>query len=379
MLSYWERESFLTYDHIIIGGGIVGMSTALSIRQRDPLASILILERGLLPTGASTRNAGFACIGSLTEILDDLHTMTPAEVVALVALRRAGLRRLRDRLGDDAIGYAENGSYELITEGEVAALDHLYHVNELLRPLLGSEAFSRCDEKIRQFGLGESVRHLIRNHHEGQLHSGRAMRALIGRCLEQRIEIKTGAEVIRVEEQAHYAEVLVAHTHLAEQVAFRAGSVAICTNAFTNRLLPGLDIQPGRGQVLITKPIPGLKVKGIFHFDQGYYYFREVDGRILFGGGRHLDFEGERTESFAHTDLILSDLRSKLAGIILPHTPFEIDYTWSGIMAFGSDKAPVIRQHSPHIYLGVRMGGMGVAIGSEVGEQLAAMMVETKP
>lgn len=377
MLSYWERESFLSYDHIIIGGGIVGMSTALSLRYRAPKASILILERGLLPTGASTRNAGFACIGSLTEILDDLRTMTPAEVVDLVALRRSGLRRLRDRLGDEAIGYAENGSYELITAGEVAALDHLYEINELLKPLLGNEAFSRCDEKIGQFGLGSEVSHLIRNNHEGQLHSGQAMRALIGLCLEHRIEIKTGAEVTAIEDTPYGAEVRVAHQHLAEQVAFRTSQLAICTNAFTNKLLPGLDIQPGRGQVLITKPISGLKIKGIFHFDQGYYYFREVDGRILFGGGRHLDFEGERTEQFAHTDLILSDLRSKLSSIILPHTPFEIDYTWSGIMAFGSDKVPIIRRHSPHLSIGVRMGGMGVAIGSEVGERLASLMVET--
>lgn len=379
MLSYWEKESFLAYDYIVVGGGIVGMSTALSLRQRAPKASILILERGLLPTGASTRNAGFACIGSLTEILDDLRTMTPAEVVHLVSLRRSGLRRLRDRLGDKAIGYAENGSYELITDGEVSALDHLYEVNELLKPLLGNEAFSRCDEKIKHFGLGSTVRHLIRNNHEGQLHSGQAMRALIGLCMKQRIEIKTGAEVNDIEEVTQGAEVRVSHAHLGGEVIFRAHQLAICTNAFTNKLLPGLDIQPGRGQVLVTKPIPGLKVKGVFHFDQGYYYFREVDGRILFGGGRHLDFEGERTDAFAHTEVVLSDLRSKLASIILPYTPFEIDYTWSGIMAFGSDKVPIIRRHSPHISIGVRMGGMGVAIGSEVGEQLASLMVEKAP
>lgn len=377
MLSYWERESFLSYDHIVIGGGIVGMSTALSLRQRYPAASILILERGLLPTGASTRNAGFACIGSLTEILDDLRTMTAAQVVDLVAMRRSGLRRLRDRLGDEAIGYAENGSYELITEREVAALDHLYHINDLLRPLLGSDAFSRCDDRISQFGFGPSVRHLISNDHEGQLDTGRAMRALIAKCLQSGIEIKTGANVTAIEEEPHYAAVQVAHSHIGEHITFRARKVAICTNAFTDKLLPGLDIQPGRGQVLITKPIPGIRIKGVFHFAQGYYYFREVDGRILFGGGRHLDFDGERTDTFAHTDLILSDLRSKLAGIILPHTDFEIDYTWSGIMAFGSDKVPLIQQHSPHVYLGVRMGGMGVAIGSEVGERLASLMTDT--
>ncbi|RYZ47414.1 MAG: FAD-binding oxidoreductase, partial [Sphingobacteriales bacterium] len=66
MLSYWEKTSFLHYDHIVIGSGIVGLSTALELRGRFPSSRILVLERGLLPTGASSRNAGFACMGSVT-------------------------------------------------------------------------------------------------------------------------------------------------------------------------------------------------------------------------------------------------------------------------------------------------------------------------
>jgi glycine/D-amino acid oxidase-like deaminating enzyme len=150
--------------------------------------------------------------------------------------------------------------------------------------------------------------------------------------------------------------------------------LAICTNAFTNQLVPGLDIHPGRGQVLITQPIPDLKIKGIFHFNKGFYYFREIDGRILFGGGRNLDFSGECTETLSYNELILADLLEKLNTMILPDTHYEIDYAWTGIMAFGSDKFPLVRPHGRRIYLGARMGGMGVAMGSEVGERLAEMM-----
>jgi glycine/D-amino acid oxidase-like deaminating enzyme len=376
MLSYWERTHFLSYDYIIIGSGIVGLSTALSLRAHRPKASILVLERGLLPTGASTKNAGFACIGSLTEILDDLRVMTKEKVVDLVALRLNGLRRLRDRLGDEAIGYAQNGSYELITAGEIIALDHLEEINEVLRPLLGSEAFSRADEKIGEFGFNRNeVRHLIRNHHEGELNTGMMMKAMLHLCMESRIEIKTGAAVIEVIEQSNEVKVKVEHKYLGEAVTFSCHQVAICTNAFTHKLIPGLDIQPGRGQVVVTKPIPGLRIKGVFHFDQGYYYFREIDGRVLFGGGRNLDFDKEQTDQLLYNEQIIADLKEKLNSLILPHTPFEIDYAWTGIMAFGSDKFPIIRQHSPRVFLGVRMGGMGVAMGSEVGERLAIQMI----
>jgi glycine/D-amino acid oxidase-like deaminating enzyme len=375
MLSYWEKQHFLQYDHIIIGSGIVGLSTALSIRERKPHASILVMERGILPTGASTKNAGFACIGSLTEILDDLRTMNEDEVLRLVELRMKGLEKLRKRLGDDTIGYAANGSYELISEHELSAIDEFYEVNDMLRPLLHRDAFSRADHMIKEFGFNTGlVKHVLQNNAEGELDTGKMMKGLLRLCMESGIEIKTGAEVIRVLEEGNEVKVFIDHKHLAQHITFSCRRLAICTNAFTNQLIPGLDIHPGRGQVLITQPIPDLKIKGIFHFDKGYYYFREVDGRLLFGGGRNLDFEGEKTAILSYNELILADLLEKLDTMILPGTHYEIDYAWTGIMAFGSDKFPLVMPHSKNIFLGVRMGGMGIAMGSEVGERLAVMM-----
>ena len=375
MLSYWEKQSFLQYDHIIIGSGIVGLSTALSLRERQPNASILVMERGILPTGASTKNAGFACIGSLTEVLEDLKIMSESEVLSLVEYRMKGLEKLRHRLGDNNIGYAENGSYELISEHELIALDQFYTINDMLRPLLKKNAYSRADHMISEFGFNKGlVKHVLQNNAEGELDTGKMMKALIKLCVESDIEIKTGADVIRVLEEGNEVKVFIDHKHLAQHITFSCRQLAICTNAFTNHLIPGLDIQPGRGQVLITQPIPGLKIKGIFHFDKGFYYFREVDGRILFGGGRNLDFTGERSETLSYNELILADLLEKLDTMILPDTHYEIDYAWTGIMAFGNDKFPIVAAHSRNIFLGVRMGGMGVAMGSEVGERLAELM-----
>ena len=64
-LSFWEKESFLNRsDYVIIGSGIVGLSAALHLKQREKGKKVTVLERGILPSGASTKNAGFACIGS---------------------------------------------------------------------------------------------------------------------------------------------------------------------------------------------------------------------------------------------------------------------------------------------------------------------------
>ncbi|MEI7508538.1 MAG: FAD-dependent oxidoreductase, partial [Flavobacterium sp.] len=70
-LSYWEIKNwFSQVDFTIVGSGIVGLHCALNIRERFPASKILILEKGILPQGASTKNAGFACFGSLSEIMD---------------------------------------------------------------------------------------------------------------------------------------------------------------------------------------------------------------------------------------------------------------------------------------------------------------------
>jgi len=112
---------------------------------------------------------------------------------------------------------------------------------------------------------------------------------------------------------------------------FHTSKLCIATNGFAAQLLKEA-INPARAQVLITKPIEGLDIKGTFHLDEGYYYFRNIHNRILFGGGRNLDFKGEETTKFGETDVIQNQLETLLKERILPNKPFEIERRWSGIV-----------------------------------------------
>ncbi len=377
MLSYWESQSFLHYHYIIIGSGITGLSTAIELKEKYPSRSVLVLERGLLPTGASTRNAGFACMGSVTELLDDLESSTEEEVVKLFNWRKEGLWKLRMRLGDNAIGYTERGSYELISKAETVSLDKIGYLNTLLRRSSGNPFFKLANHKIDEFGFSKTnVEALIENLGEGELHTGKMMRALIDLALRKGIEIKTGANVQDYSQEEEGVSVNVLNSFSVEKITFRTDKLILCTNAFTSDLLPGEDIHPGRGQVLITAPIEGLKVKGTFHFDKGYYYFREIDGRILLGGGRNLDFKTEESTAFELNTEIQQALEEKLSQMIIPGIPFTIEQRWSGIMAFGANKFPIIRQSSENVYGAFRLGGMGVALGSKVAEEMARLIIE---
>lgn len=379
MFSYWEKQSFLSADYIVIGSGIVGLSTAAALKEQQPKSSVIVLERGVLPTGASTKNAGFACIGSLTELLADAKTQPLEAVVGLVSRRYKGLLRLRQRLGDVAIGYEEAGSYELLRADQLHCLDQLQNYNQWLKPYLGGDAFGMGSvAQLAQFGFGSSIVAMLRNYKEGQLDTGRMMRSLLQYVAERGVLVVNGAHITHIEPEADGKECVkvAVNQQYGEDLYFTARKVAICTNAFAQQLAPSLDVVPGRGQVLITEPIDNLPFKGIFHFDEGYYYFRNVGDRVLFGGGRNLDFEGETTVNLGVNSRIMAVLEQYLHQLILPKQQPKVAMSWSGIMAFGKQKEPILELLYPNVWAAVRMGGMGVALGSSFGDEVARVMQE---
>ena len=376
MVSYWEKESFLSYDYIIVGSGIVGLSTAISLKEASPKSSVLVLERGLLPTGASTKNAGFACFGSLTELINDLNTIGKEGTLDLVNERWEGLKKLRSRIGDENFDFYNYGGYELIREKELPYLERIDEVNDLLADLFDDKVYELQKSKIQDFQFNANeIQNMIFNQYEGQIHTGKMMKSLLSIAQNLGITVLTGAEVVSLDNDNSKVTVTAKNLVTNKDLQFSAGKVAVCTNAFTNKIINDLDIAPGRGIVMITKPIDNLPFKGVFHIDEGYYYFRNVDDRILFGGGRNLDFEGETTTEFTINERILEELKRQLKEVIIPNKTFEVEHCWAGIMAFGQNKVPIFKEHTKNIHLGVRLGGMGVAIGSRMGEKLAQNML----
>jgi gamma-glutamylputrescine oxidase len=368
--SYWERTAFIdNADVIIIGSGIVGLSAALHLNLQQPTLKITVLERGFLPTGASTKNAGFACFGTLSEQIAFLKRSSEEEVLRLVDYKWRGLQKLRQNLGDSNIDYHQLGGYELFMDNEAAkaeeSLDQLTYFNNLLKQAIGkADIYAVADAKIAEFGFNKIAR-MIYNPYEGQIHTGKMMRALLSRVYDAGVLVLNGCSVNSIDHEEGHVRLNTS------QGDFKSGKVILATNAFAAQLYPGLNVIPGRGQVLITKHVPGLKLKGTYHFNEGYYYFRNIDGRILFGGGRNIDFKKEETWEFGHTEQVKAQLTEYLNEIILPGKNAEIDYWWSGIMGFGEEISPIVKEVQHNVFCAVRCNGMGVAMGSLVGEEVA--------
>jgi hypothetical protein len=73
------------------------------------------------------------------------------------------------------------------------------------------------------------------------------------------------------------------------------------------------------------------------------------------------------------TETIQSSLEALLYNTITPKFKPVIEHRWSGIMGVGEEKKPIVEKIGKRIAVGVRMGGMGVAIGSQVGKQLSEL------
>jgi glycine/D-amino acid oxidase-like deaminating enzyme len=279
-------------------------------------------------------------------------------------MRIKGLELLRKRIGDKAIDYKQLGGYELFDDSnryESCVEDIEFFNKELYHFTKQKQTYRVDSNKIKKFGF-QSIKGIIHNTQEGQIDTGKMMLSLSALALEKGVIILNTIAVKKIEDSLNR---ILLNTTIGN---LQAKKVIIATNGFANELLNLKNIEPARAQVLITKAIPNLKIKGTFHYNDGFVYFRNINNRILLGGGRNLDIKKETTSEFELNMKIQNYLTDFLKQKILPNQHHEIDQRWTGIMGIGDEKMPIIQSVSKNIVCAVRMGGMGVSIGSLVGK-----------
>ena len=382
-ISVWELSTYYApKDVVIIGCGFVGLWTAFELIHKNPKLKITILERGVIPSGASTRNAGFSCFGSVSELMYDVQLMGEANMLETVKMRYDGLQKIQKIFRKQDIDYDQFGGYELFEEGgayDISKLDaDIAYLNKVLAPVLKTPSkngkylpiYTNESKQIKKLGF-QKINALAFSPFEGQLNSAKLVLALQQAVQAKGVQIMFNTEVKKFKNHKNGVTI---KTNLEADIETK--QLLICTNGFAKKLVPELDVVPARGQVFVTEPIPNLKFKGTFHFDEGFYYFRNLGTRILLGGARNKDFKNEKTTSLETSKLIQKTLEEFMMKRILPKGSKKpkIELRWSGTMGMGEIKKPIIQQLQPNVYCAVRMSGMGVAIAPIVAQKAVKLM-----
>tara|TARA_R110002096_G_scaffold97694_20_gene217839 strand:+ start:11408 stop:12514 length:1107 start_codon:yes stop_codon:yes gene_type:complete len=359
--SFWEDALHSKkYDLVVVGAGITGQSTAYFYKKEFPDADVLVIDRGSFPIGASTRNAGFACIGTIGEHLADLEIEAEAAVKNRIKSRYNGLLLLRGILGDDAINYEHCGSWEVFDNKDEfkKCSTQIDKFNAWMEELLGEN---------EMYSSGEYQGHpAIFNKVEGMLHPGKMMQRLHEMNVQSGVEFRWNSPVKRID--ADLGRVFVE-----ERSSFHTNKIVVATNAFSGALVGEHVIKPGRGYVFITKPLKNSPWKGTFHYNKGYVYFRNLgEDRLLLGGGRNVDITTEETTEFGVNESIKKYLVEFANTVIKLPKNWEIEREWSGIMGFTETKSPHIKQIGERGLLVAGLSGMGVALGMQLGKTAAS-------
>lgn len=359
--SYWEKTSFLeSPDLVIVGAGIVGLSTALFYKKNNPDARVMVLDRGFLPKGASTRNAGFACVGSIGEHLADLEKSSESEVKDRIKLRYNGLQLLKKTLGEEPIDYDPCGGYEFFKSQEdfEKVAPHIDRFNGWMEELINEDDVYKAS-KVSGYPV-------IANRLEGALHPGKMMQHLVKKVENTGVEIKWNSEVTSFGKNGEL--------RINDDITLHADKILLAANGFARRLLRDLEISPARGFVFVTDEQDDMPWKGIFHHDEGYVYFRNIGSRLLIGGARNLDKKAEETDHFGVNKEIKEHLTHFVSDTLKLSDRWNIDHEWSGIMGFTNTKTPIIKKIDNHRLVAAGLSGMGIAIGMQVGQRAAKMI-----
>jgi len=370
-ISVWENETYFAPQNIVIvGGGLMGLWTAITLKEQKPNLSITVVERNVTPLGASTRNAGFSCFGSPTELLHDAKTLGESAMLQIVEKRYKGIEKIKKYFGN-VIDFDACGGYECLTEKQLPANeinDALAYLNKLLADITNTHhTFKRNDAALTALGL-QNFDALVENKWEGGLHSGKLVQALQSKAACLGVNCLYGITVTHCYRQNDYVAI-----ETQQSIVLKANTVILCANAFSNAINLGttLPLKPGRGQILLTSPIPNLPLLGTFHYDAGFYYWRNLGNRILIGGGRNSFFEQETTTDIAVTENVQTVLENFLQTHLNPSIQYTIDKRWSGIMAFTDNHLPYVHFTAPNILNAIACNGMGVALTPIIAEEIA--------
>jgi len=374
-LSVWQashREQAATYDVVVVGGGIVGCSTAYWLSRIDDTLRLAIVDAGSLGSGASGRNAGFILQGTDTDYLADVARYGARTARRLWAFTQANRDLIASELSHSAMAWESQGSLTVAGDGEE------------------DERLQRSVPRMRSAGAPvaylsphETCERLNATGFFGSLYvtSGGVVNPL---RLVQHVADRSGADVYprhRVESVSPESDGMICVETPARPI--RTRQTVLAMGASLPELLPGARkvVRPVRGQMLMTEPAEERALPLPAYSHAGGFYIRQLpDRRVLVGGGRHAHREMEETGVDATTPAVQATIERYLHRHFPWTQGLEVERRWSGTMGFSPDGRPVVG-HVPDLDGSVYATGFtghGMGYGFRMGRLLAELTTGTE-
>ncbi|RWA63522.1 FAD-dependent oxidoreductase [Mesorhizobium sp.] len=374
----WQRPKTVTafqpqpavgaVDVVVVGGGIMGLSTALHAARQG--LAVQVLDAGVIGEGASGLNGG--------QVIPGLK-YDPEWLVEHLGKER----------GEALVNFAASTAdavFDLIRDEKLAVP---FTRNGWIQAAHTETALTAAANRDRQWrARGADVELLS----QAEIAAMTGAKGYLGGWLDRRAGvvdplaytlelarvtaaagagIAPGQKVVKLRKDAGLWRVLTA-----SGLEVRAKAVVLATNAYTDGLLPGLarTIVPLHSFQIATAPLPADIGAGILPGGQAVsdsrrilvYYRRSADGRLVLGGRGRMALPSSATD-WAHLERALIRLYPALAGI-------AIEKRWFGRVAMTPDHLPHI--HEPEMGLLAVAGcqGRGVGLMSALGKRMASYL-----
>lgn len=340
----------------VVGGGVTGLSCARALAEDG--VRVRVLEARRVGSGASGRNGGFV-----------LRGLAPA----YASLRAPGLWRLTEE-GVERFAALAGDAFRRVGHLHLVRADERAEAEEELSAL-AADGFA--GEWLDRADLPE----VVRSHFDGGVLDRRAGLVQPGDWARGLAERAAWAGAGIAEETK--VEALQGTSVRTNRGTVQAERVVLATDGYTRPLVPEVAalVQPARNQVLATAPLPARYFERATSARGGMAYWQQTaDARLVAGGWRDADLEGEFTAEEEVTDPVQGAIE-RFLGEILGAVP-PITHRWAGILGFTPDHLPLVGElpSRPRVWTALGYSGHGNVLALVCGEAVAhALLGEPDP
>lgn len=368
MSAFQSQPAVGAVDVVIVGGGIMGLSTALHAARQG--RTVQVLEAGGIGEGASGLNGGQVIPGLKYDPEWLVEHFGKERGEALVNFAASTADAVFDLIRDEnlAVPFTRNGWIQAAhTETALTAAanrDRQWRARGADVELLSQAEIAAMTGAKGYLGGWLDRRAGVVDPLAYTLELARVTAAAGAGIAE-------GQKVVKLRKDTGLWRVL---TESGTEV--RAKAVVLATNAYTDGLLPGLarTIVPLHSFQIATAPLPADIGAGNLPGGQAVsdsrrilvYYRRSADGRLVLGGRGRMALPSSAAD-WAHLERALIRLYPALAGI-------AIEKRWFGRVAMTPDHLPHIHEPEKGLLAVAGCQGRGVGLMSALGKRMASYL-----